>query len=315
MPAPPFLSAADIRQLAPMSDVIETLRTVFQNRHVDPPRAIVDLSVDETHSRTLLSMPTTLDGVGGCKLISVFPGNAAAGLPAIQGIYVLFSEVDGRIRALLDGAVLTELRTPAASALATDYLAAEGAESLAVFGTGVQAAAHVEAMLVVRQGIARVVCVSGTAGRADEFASRMSSRHGIEAVSGRTKEAMACDIVCTTTRASEPLFDASDLLGSTHINAVGSFKPNQSEFTASVVMAAEVYVDHRDAAAEEAGELIQAAQAGTWSWDDLAGDIVDLVLNPGVPRSAETTLFKSVGLPVEDIAVARLVADRAGLRP
>ncbi len=298
-----------------MGDVIETLRAVFRDRHVDPPRTIVDLSVDETHSRILLSMPTALDGVGGCKLVSVFPGNTAAGLPAIQGIYVLFSEVDGRIRALLDGAVLTELRTPAASALATDYLAPEDAGSLAVFGTGVQAAAHVEAMLVVRPGISRLVCVSGTIGRASEFASQVSKENEVDASAGTTSDAMACDIVCTTTRAAAPLFDASALVGTTHINAVGSFKPEQSEFTTSVVAASQVYVDHREAAAEEAGELIQAAQSGEWSWDDVAGDIVDLVRNSGVVRSVETTLFKSVGLPVEDIAVARLVADRAGLRP
>lgn len=312
MGAPPYVSADEVGQLVSMGDTVEALRGAFRVRHDDPPRAIVELTVDPAQPRTMLSMPSRLDGVGGCKLISVFPENIAHGSPAIQGLYVLFSAIDGRVRALFDGAALTGLRTPAASALATDYLASHEVTSLGVFGTGVQAAAHVEAMLAVRPGITSVVVSSGSNDRAINLASQLAAAYGLDTSAGTARESASCDIICACTKATRALFDVGDIGPGTHINAVGAFRPDQLEIDASVVAGAAVFVDHLAAAQEEAGDLIQAASGDGWGWDQVAGDLVDLV-NGRRPTSDSPTLFKSVGLSIEDLVVARLAADRAGI--
>ncbi|MEZ5341076.1 MAG: ornithine cyclodeaminase family protein [Acidimicrobiales bacterium] len=315
MSNPPFLSAADVHRLAPIGHVIEALRQAFATPVNDPPRAIVDIARPSQPDRVFLAMPAALDGAAGCKLITLFPDNVAQGQPAIQGIYVLFSARDGRVRALVDGATLTRLRTPAASALATDYLASPTATTLGIFGTGIQAEAHIEAMLAVRPSIRSVVVTSRSAGRASEFAASMTDRFGLAVQAGLAAEAAGSDIVCTCTTASAALFVADQLAPGAHVNAVGAFKPEHLEFGPDVVERSVVVVDDREAARAEAGDLIQAAASGRWGWSDVSGDLVDLV-NGRVNRDAQdVTLFKSVGLSIEDLVVAKLAADLEGIAP
>ena len=314
--SPPFLTADDVQSIVGMGDVVEALRDAFTTRADDPPRSIVNLAASATPDRVFLSMPTQLDGVAGCKLITLFPDNTDRGLPAIQGIYVLFSAVDGRVRALVDGGVLTKLRTPAASALATDYLTSGDASTLGIFGTGVQAEAHLAAMLAVRPSLRTVVVVSGSQERAEAFARRMTGEHRVAVRSGTPAEAAACEIVCTCTTGSRSLFSAADVAPGAHINAIGAFKPHHLEFGPDVVAGAAVYVDEIEAAKQEAGDPIQAVASNSWTWDQVGGDLVDLVNGTAVaPTDAGWSLFKSVGLSVEDLVVAKLAADRAGLVP
>lgn len=310
--APPFLSADEVLALVPMSDMVEALRCGFEVRHSDEPRSVVNLSLPN-EARTMLAMPAASGGVGGCKLITLLNENPGRGKPAIQGIYVLFSPVDGRVRALLDGGVLTMLRTPAASALATDYLAASEPDRMGLFGTGVQALGHIEAMRVVRPSLRRVDVVSATPGRAEAFAATASDQIGIEVVPAATETAASAPLVCCATRADSRLFRADQLAPGAHVNAIGSYRPGMGEFGSDVVDRAEVWVDHRDAAALEAGELIEASASDGWAWSRVRGDLSDLISNRPGHDPSKVTLFKSVGLSTEDLVAAQLAADLAGI--
>ncbi len=301
----PHLDADAIRHHVSMAQAIEALRAAFSTRVDHALRTHLHVAGGD-----LLVMPAAGGDVAGIKLVMVQPRNADRGEPTIQGTYVLFDAEAGRPVALLDGAALTALRTPAASALATDALAREDVRTLGIFGAGPQARDHVEAMRVVRPSLEEVlVCARTTA----------STERLCEEVGGRPADAStaaAADIVCTCTSSTTPVLAAEDVRPGAHLNLVGAYTAGAHEVPAALVGRADIVtVDERSAAEVEAGDLIQAAEAGAFDWEtDLAGDLVDLVARR-VARNAATqvTMFKSVGLALEDLAVAELVARRAGL--
>jgi ornithine cyclodeaminase len=304
----PYIDADELFQLVPPADALEALRDCFAD---DPTH------VDRVHTSAagaeFLIMPAAAGASAGVKLVGIQPANQAKGLPIIQGIYVLFDMRVGQPVALFDGAALTTLRTPVVSALATDALARSDVRTLGVIGTGPQAAAHVEAMRLVRPGIDHIVIAGRTEAHVADVVRQLCST-GEPAVPGSYTDAAACDIVCAATRSDAPLFSASDVRAGTHINLVGSYRLDLREVAADVVAAASVFVDDRDAARSEAGDLHQAVEEGVWSWDRIAGDLSDLAAGRVSRTSyAEITLFKSVGLAVQDLAVASRAAAAAGL--
>jgi ornithine cyclodeaminase/alanine dehydrogenase-like protein (mu-crystallin family) len=247
------------------------------------------------------------------KLVGIQPSNAAAGRPIIQGIYVLFDMCLGQPVALFDGAALTTLRTPLISALATDVLARPDAHSLGVIGTGPQAAAHVDAMRLVRPAVDGVVVAGRTAAHVTAVVAELEAS-GVSAIVGSYADAASCDIVCAATRSDTPLFAATDVRPGTHINLVGSYRLDLREVASDVVAAATVAVDDRVAARAEAGDLAMAVAEGVWSWDRIAGDLTDLASGRLTRSDAnEITLFKSVGLAVQDLAIAQRAAVAAGI--
>ena len=288
-----------------MADVVAALRELFAARPATVARTVVTVT-----GGTLLVMPAAAPTAAGVKVLAA--ATTASWRPAIGGAFVLVGLATGRVRAVLDGAALTALRTPAVSAVATHCLAARDAAVLGVVGTGVQARAHVDAMLAIRPTIAEVLVVSRRSDRAAALCADVAAATGRRARPVVVAELPAADIVCTCTPATAPVLDSASLAPGAHINAVGSYRPGMVEVPGSVLTGADVYVDDVDAAREEAGDLLAAAAAGEWAWADLAGDLSTLVTAPR-RRQSRRSVFKSVGLAVEDLAVAELVADRLGL--
>ncbi len=303
----PSLSAAEVGRLVSMADTIEALRSAFGVRRSAPERVVAAFD----HGN-LLAMPAVAGPLAGSKVITLRPGNPGLGLPAIQGVYVLFSPVDGRVRALLDGACLTALRTPAASALAAEHLAPRAATTIGIIGAGVQGRGHLEAMRVVRPTLEVAVVASRTPASAEALADHARAL-GLEARVADAARASRCDIVCCCTSAATPVLPDRVAPGA-FVSAVGAYLPDQAELSPALVGGADVWVDAESAARVEAGDLIQAVAAGSWSWERLRGDLVSLVVD-GAPEfdPVRPRVFKSVGLSIEDLALAQLAADRAGL--
>ena len=308
----PSFDAADITRAVSMEQAIEALRTGFRDRPVHLERASHPVAGGD-----LLIMPAADDRTAGIKLLMVQPANALHGRPVIQGTYVLFDAVAGAPLALLDGTALTSLRTPAASAIATAVLAREDARTLGIIGSGPQAQAHVDAIRIVCPNITEVVLASRTAANAQSaIATVAASLVGTAAKArvGTYTDAADCDIVCTLTRSTEPIIDASMVRRGTHVNAVGSYRTDMRELAADLVGQSTVVVDDEQAARAEAGDLTQAVDESRWSWDRLGGDLADLCSGRVARRSPEEiTVFKSVGLAFEDLVIARLVAHEMNL--
>lgn len=272
----PYLDAVELCRLVPMSAAIEALERTFSAGDVTvPQRSHLDVGAGD-----LLVMPAWGPRGVGVKLVTVNPSNPAAGRALINGVYVLFSADSLEPVLMIDGAAVTALRTPAVSALATKHLARPDASRLVVFGAGTQGEGHVEAMRAVRE-IESVVMVTRSEG---------------------TPAAVAdADIVCTCTTSETPLFDGNLLKSGTHVNAVGAYKPRARELDDATMSRAAVYVEERDAAVAEAGDLVQAIESGALD-EASVRELKDLLTNG--PADADVTVFKSVGLASEDLAIA-----------
>lgn len=304
---PPALIGADeLRVRLPMPAAIDALEEAFL--HQDPSGGPMRTHV-ETPSGSLLLMPASGDGGVGVKLVTLTPGNPATGHPLIHAVYVLFDRETQAPVVVLDGAALTALRTAAVSAVATRSLAREDAERLVLFGAGVQARSHLEAMVAVRP-IRHVVVVSRSPGPAEDLVD-LARAGGLEARVGMPHDVADADLICTCTTSPEPLFDGSWLQPGTHVNAVGSYRPETRELDTETVRRAHVVVESILVAMEEAGDLLIPIREGAIERGDISVDLADLVRRgPGAPGGPkDVTVFKSVGLAIEDLVVARAVVD------
>src|SRR5579871_5786162 len=299
----------------PMEVAVEAVRWAYRawsaGQAQMPQRIHLELPEQEAVS---LFMPAFVSGSpeGGfapaltVKAVSIFPKNAACGLPAIQGACL----------ALLDGATLTALRTGAGSGVASDLLARPEAATLAVLGAGAQGATQVEGVCAVRS-IRTVWIHDHTPGKAEDLAAKLAGRGRIPMDIRSTPTAAEAiqdaDIVCTATPAGAILFADADLKPGVHINAIGSFRPTQQELPSTTVVRARVFVDSRHDALSEAGDLIQPIEAGLITPEHVLGEVGDLLLHrlPGRQSAEEITLFKSVGLAVQDAAAASAALARA----
>jgi ornithine cyclodeaminase/alanine dehydrogenase-like protein (mu-crystallin family) len=265
----------------------------------------------------LLAMPAAVaePPALGAKIVSVFRGNPARGLPTVTSTYVLSDYETGAPLAIMDGSYLTAIRTAAGSAVATRALARTDAKSLGVFGTGVQARFHVETIRRVRSLSA--VLVRGTSRQKGEaFAAWVGDATGLVARAATPEEVSACDIVAACTTSSTPVVVAEAVPDGAHVNAVGAFTPSTRELPAQLINRARVYVDTRAGALSEAGDLILAQQAGAFS--ELAGEVGEVLLGAVYGRTSDTevTIYKSVGAAFLDAATARLAfaeASRSGI--
>jgi len=313
------LSAEEVDRLVPMRDAIEAVRQAF--RSLSAGQAQVPLRVHlDTSAGTALWMPAFVEGLGlGVKAVTVFPGNSARGLPTIQAAVLVQDPETGTPLGLVEGASLTALRTGAATGLATDLLARREAGVVALFGCGGQARRQLEAVCTVRAVTqVRVYCPTPSHREAFvDWARRQPWLSGASVFAAPSPEAAVrgAEVVVTATPSHEPVFAASDLSPGAHINAIGAFTPHMREIPAEVVARARVVVDSLEAARAEAGDLIQAAAEGAFDWGR-AVELGRLVDDPSLGRRGpdEVTLFKSVGVAVQDVAVGVLVLRRAAER-
>ncbi|OKJ34984.1 MULTISPECIES: ornithine cyclodeaminase family protein [unclassified Streptomyces] len=253
----------------------------------------------------LLLMPAASGAYAGVKIAGVVPGNAARGLPRITGNYLLLDGPTLRPLALLDGEVLTALRTPAVSALALRHLAPTGRPlRLVLFGSGPQAYGHLEAVLAER-ALEQVVVVARDPGRAGRLAAHAEGL-GVRARTGGAGEVADADLVVCCTTAREPLFDGRLVRPGAVVVAVGSHEPSARETDTALVQRAAVYVESRAAALREAGDLLVPEAEGAIGPGHITGTLADLVHGriPAGGARGRPQFFKSVGMAWEDLAVA-----------
>lgn len=252
-----------------------------------------------TRSGELLLMPAETGGAAGVKLLGIAPGNPSAGLPRIQGLYVLFDADTLTPQLLIDGAALTLLRTPAVSALAVQYLAPPDAQVLTIFGTGPQSRAHVQAIAAIRPiSAVRVVARRPEAAAALCMALRAD---GIAADPGTEGDVADADIVVCATTSAVPLFDGELLTDQACVVAIGSHQPGVRELDEQVfARASRVVVEDCETALREAGDVIMAIDCGTL----VPSDLIDMVEMLSASSPQGVTVFKSVGMGWQDLVVA-----------
>jgi ornithine cyclodeaminase len=311
------VSQAEVPRLLPMKECIDVMARAFaalaRGEASLPQRQIVWLP---DRSGALGLMPAQSSGLGalGVKAVTFFPSNEGTSLDSHQGAVLLFESGRGRLLAVIDATSVTAVRTAAVSGLATRLLAREGAGDLALVGSGVQARTHLEAMRLVRT-IRRVRVASQSLERARSFAEREGARNGIAITPCATvREAVeGADIVCTVTSSREPVVLGDWLTPGAHVNAVGSSVASARELDAAAVAKSRFFVDRREAALTEAGDFLLAKKEGAVDDGHIAADLAELVVGsaPGRRSPEEITVFKSVGLAIEDVAAAHSIYGRA----
>lgn len=303
-----ILTQPEIRALLPMAVcmdlVAEALMGLARGEGQNPLRWGMRLA----SGRGLLGMmPGTTKTALGLKVVGVFPGNHGGELDAHQGVVVLFDPENGVPRAILDASEITAIRTAAASGVATRALANPDACDLALLGAGVQARTHLAAMLVARP-LRRVRVYSPRRESREAFAARESERHSIrvEPVDSARAALEGADLVCTTTSAQEPVLEGRWLAPGCHLNAAGACLKNARELDTAAVLRARVFVDRRESALNEAGDLLIPMNAGALAAEHIQGELGEVLLGTSAGRRArdEITLFESLGLAVEDLAAA-----------
>jgi ornithine cyclodeaminase len=270
----------------------------------------------------LLLMPSWTDfaaqghsdrGFIGVKIVSVFPGNASRDHATVSGVYLLMSGRSGEPLALIDGTTLTLWRTAAASALAASYLARQDAYRLVMVGAGALAPYLIDAHAAVRP-VRQVLVWNRSADAAGRLAARMAGRKFSIAVTTDLETAVrGADIVTCATLSQEPLIHGDWLPDGVHVDLVGGFRPDMREADDAAIRRAHLFVDTRNGALAEAGDLVQPLQSGLIGEDDIAADLFDLTRGEHAGRhdQDQITLFKSVGSALEDLAAAIHVFSRA----
>jgi ornithine cyclodeaminase/alanine dehydrogenase-like protein (mu-crystallin family) len=300
-----------------MEEVIGTLENGFKAYKNDQSNFPVRLAVDvEKVPGVFLFMPGYLkkDDSFGSKIVSVFPDNPNQGIPTIHSVYLLHDPLTGELMAIIDGILLTAIRTGATSALATSYLARKKASVLGIIGAGVQARYQAEGICAVRT-IKKIFVYDIHLETAQLFKQSMIERHHIpvDVLSSANDVAGLSDILVTATTSKEPVFDGSCLKPGTHINAVGAFTEDKRELDTATVQNARIIVDTYEGCMKEAGDLLIPMRSGEISEDIIWTDLGEIITGekPGRQSEDEITVFESVGFALEDLVTARLAYKRA----
>lgn len=309
-----FDAAAVGRALA-YAALADALSAAFAEGLRAPVRHHHDVPRPGAEPATLLLMPAwRLGRETGVKLVHVCPGNELRSLPVVQGVYVLFDGPTGTPRAVLDGTELTLRRTAAASALAARHLAREDASTHLMIGAGALAPHLVRAHAAVRP-IRRVLLWNRTRSRAEKLAAELAGEaFAVTVVDDRLAALAEADIVSCATLSREPLVEGRHLRPGTHVDLVGAFRPDMRESDDDLVRRARVFVDTREGALAEAGDILQAIASGALTADAIAGDLYELCGGRVTGRrdASEITVFKSVGTAIADLVAAAMVAAASG---
>jgi len=312
----------DVIALLPMEECIEAmaeaLATLARGGAVLPLRQVVRLP-DGPNAFALMPAALNSPQALGAKVITVFPGNDATPYDSHQGVVLLYDTQYGRLLAILDASTITGVRTAAVSAVATRLLSRPESRTLALLGAGVQAETHLESIRAVRPiDEVRVWSRSGT--RAERFvrtAASRSSGDDVRFVTSPTAQAAVegADVICTVTSSREPVLRGDWLAPGAHVNAVGASIASARELDTTAVARARLFVDRRESIMNEGGDFLVPKREGVIGDDHIVGEIGELLLEP--PRVAgrrtadDITVFKSLGLAIEDVAAAHRIYTRA----
>jgi ornithine cyclodeaminase/alanine dehydrogenase-like protein (mu-crystallin family) len=305
---PRWIGPATVERSLSMADAIDaleaTLRAGFDPEH-DGRRSRFDTADGE-----LLQMPSANDRFTGTKILTIRPGNEGNDFPVIQGVYVLFDGAHMTPIAVLDGAALTTLRTPATSALAVRHLAPPGATRIALFGTGVQAWGHVEAVRAVLD-VEHVDVIGRTPAHVDRLVQRIVDT-GLSATPAGVEAVTVADVVICTTAAATPLFDGTLVADHALTVAIGSHAPNAREVDTALVRRSTVVVESRGSALREAGDVLVPIGEGAFDAADMV-TLTDVVCGRATIDHDRPRLFKGTGMPWQDLATAGAIVDRVRL--
>ena len=307
------ISADDVRSVLTPAACIEAMdramRAVYRGDVDVPPRQFVPVAGTDGASLGLMPGSSADLEVYGAKILSLHRDNNEKGFPAIQGFVCLFDRDNGLPLAMVEGATLTALRTAAASALATRALARSDATSHGVFGTGVQARSHVDAVATVRD-IRRVVIWGRRACAVEALVDALRADYDFDIVAAAdARDAAACDIVSTVTASTEPVVQGSWIRPGAHVNLVGAHESHTREADSRLMKRARVYVDLLASALREAGDILIPIAEGAIAATDIVGEIGALVEGDIGGREArdDITVYKSLGIVAQDLYAADYV--------
>jgi len=313
-----FVTDEEVASALSMREVIEAVErgfALYSLRKVRMPQR-VRTDVPE-HNGTILLMPCQVPEleVYSVKYVTVYPDNPSRGLPTIFAAMLISDPRTGEPKILAEARVATGMRTGAATAVSIKYLARRDSEELGIIGCGYQARWQLRAAVeVMRCTVVRAYDIVRQ--RAEEFAAEMSRELGQDVKVTETVEELVrrSDVVITATTSKTPFVRREWVRPGTHFSAIGAFTPDMAELSADLVASSKVYVDSLEAAKEEAGDVIQAVAKGLMRWEDVKGEIGEVVagLKKGREGEEEVTVFKSVGIAVQDAAVASLLLRRFG---
>jgi len=308
------LTDAELETMLDPDVVIAAIRDAFMRGFESvrlPQRQRLDIG-----SAIMMIMPCAIagDDVSGVKMATVSRDPRPEG--SVTANYVVMNTSTGQIIAALAANYLTDIRTAATSAIATDLLSSADAKTLGIFGTGRQALAHLRILPRVRR-FERILVCGRNREKSEAFATRLRTQYGIEVT---PTDAASCagrsDVICTCTTSDEPLFPGGLVLSGTHLNLVGAFQPCSREVDSTLIRRSRVFVDTYEAALIEAGDILIPLNAGEIERDHIKSDLHELVTGtkPGRTDADDITIFKSVGCALEDLETAKLVMQAAQKR-
>ncbi len=302
-----------VTEIYPMEEAIPTMRRALtmlaEGDVVMPLRTMLGLPRGDA---VMGLMPSYLGGLEavGVKVVAAFPANFGSEYDTHQGVVLFFDTERGLLRAIVDATSITAIRTAAVSGLVTDLLAGPDAGDVAIIGAGTQAHTHLQAMMAVR-AVRRVRVFSVPAESAAEFAERESRLTGLPVVAVATAEeaVTGADLICTTTTATEPVVRGEWVRPGAHVNAVGAYTPVTRELDSDLVVKSRLYADKRESLLSESGEFLIPKGEGLIGDDHLVGEIGEVLTGKAPARTSpdEITLFKSLGIAIEDLASAHRI--------
>lgn len=307
-----LLSLAEVQKCITMNQAIDAMERAFiqlANQKATLPLR-TGISIDEEKALTL-TMPAYLeqDKTLGLKVVSIFPNNITHNIPSITGFIMLLDAHTGQPKVLMDAAYLTALRTGAVSGLATKYFARDNAKHVAIIGSGAQSLTQLDAVAAVRN-IERVSIWSRNIMNARALAKKLEAQYEIKVYEHVASAIKDADIICTATSSTEALIHLNDIQPHVHINAIGSHSPSMQEIGQDVLGKSVVLVDQLQAALSESGELIKAVEQNTLKKESIL-EMGQWLLHPEIDYKNQLTVFKSVGLAIQDLSVAEVVYQNA----
>lgn len=317
---PVLLTEQDVRIVLSMRDLIEAMERAlvgFSSREVAQPlRSVLEVGLQRAFVGVMpafIPEPAAL----GTKVVSVFGSNTAVGLPTHLATIVLLDPMTGELLSIMDGRFITEARTAAVSAVSVRHLALRDASRLAIIGSGVQARSHLEAVALVRD-LREVRVWSRSLDKRTAFAREMRSRVDAPVtVAASAQDAVdGADLIVLATSSREPVVRSEWIVDGAHVCAVGACRPDQREMDAELVGRGRLFVDSRTGALAEAGDIVMPLKAGVFDETHLAGELGEVVMGTVAGRASatEVTIFKSLGMAVEDVAAAHLAYIKAAER-
>ncbi|UGY10392.1 ornithine cyclodeaminase family protein [Phyllobacterium pellucidum] len=317
-----LISPAEVDRLLNWPDMIDAIEQAFRQGVIQPVRHHHTVERPDGAASTLLLMPAWSDfdalgdsskGYMGVKIVTVSPDNGALAKPAVMGVYLLLDGKTGEPKALIDGQRLTIWRTAGASALAARYLAREDASKLVVLGAGALSGFLARAHSAVRP-LKEISIWNRNLANAEKVAADLAADgFNAKAVSDKDAAIAEADIITAGTLSTEPLVLGRHLKPGAHVDLIGAFTPTMRESDDECIRRARVFVDTRDGALKEGGDIVQPIKAGVVSKEHVIGDLFDLTRGTmkGRQSAEEITLFKSVGAALEDLAAGILVFEKA----